>query len=218
MEPIPLVVGRANGDGTAMTDVNRVAITPDAVLDAAMAIIESEGVEALSMRRLAGDLGVRTPTVYWHVGGRQDILDKIIERIMEEFGRLRPKGKTPAARISSLCMALVTEVRRRPHVIAVSRTAGRGEAIFTRAQQKIAREVEAAGLHGREAAFAVRTILFQLGGFIVVDFGIADDSHGVARWEGADPELRDELSHSIDIDEVFRFSLDAILARLLPGD
>ena len=117
-------------------------------------------------------------------------------------------------------MALVTEVRRRPHVIAVSRTAGRGEAIFTRAQEKIAREVEAAGLHGREAAFALRTILFQLGGFIVVDFGIADDSsvHGVARWQGADPELRDELSHSIDIDEVFRFSLDAILARLLPTD
>ncbi len=220
MEPNPLAVGGADVDGTSMTDVDRVAITPDAVLDAAMAIIESEGVEALSMRRLAGDLGVRTPTVYWHVGGRQDILDKIIERLTDEFGRLRPRGKTPAARISSLCMALVTEVRRRPHVIAVSRTAGRGEAIFAQAQQRIAREVEAAGLHGRDAAFALRTILFQLGGFIVVDFGIDHDStvRGAARWEGGDPELRDELSHSIDIDEVFRFCLDAILARLLPAE
>jgi TetR/AcrR family transcriptional regulator, tetracycline repressor protein len=218
MEPNVLAVGAADVDGTSMTGVDRVAITPDAVLDAAMAIIESEGVEALSMRRLAGDLGVRTPTVYWHVGGRQDILDKIIERLTDEFGRLRPRGKTPAARISSLCMALVAEVRRRPHVIAVSRTAGRGEAIFARAQERIAREVDGAGLHGLEAAFALRTILFQLGGFIVVDFGTDHDSsvHGAARWEGGDPELRDELSHSIDIDEVFRFCLDAILARLLP--
>ena len=202
-----------------MTVASRGAITPDLVLDTAMAIVESDGVEALSMRRLAGELGVRTPTVYWHVGSRQEILDKLIERLMDEFGRIRPRGKTPAARISSLCMALLREVRLRPHVIAISRTAGRGEAIFLRAQEKIAREVEAAGLHGREAAFALRTILFQLGGFIVVDFGIADDTsvHGVSRWQVADPELRDELSHSINIDEVFRFSLDAVLARLLPG-
>jgi AcrR family transcriptional regulator len=201
-----------------MTVATRGAITPDLVLDTAMAIACTDGVEALSMRRLASELGVRTPSVYWHVGGRQEILDKLIERLMDEFGRLRPRGKTPAARISSLCMALLREVRLRPHVIAISRTAGRGEAIFLRAQEKIAREVEAAGLHGRDAAFALRTILFQLGGFIVVDFGIADDTsvHGVSRWHVADPELRDELSHSIDIDEVFRFSLDAVLARLLP--
>jgi AcrR family transcriptional regulator len=201
-----------------MTVATRGAITPDLVLDTAMAIACTDGVEALSMRRLASELGVRTPSVYWHVGGRQEILDKLIERLMDEFGRLRPRGKTPAARISSLCMALLREVRLRPHVIAISRTAGRGEAIFLRAQEKIAREVEAAGLHGRDAAFALRTILFQLGGFIVVDFGIADDTsvHGVSRWHLADPELRDELSHSIDIDEVFRFSLDAVLARLLP--
>ena len=83
-----------------MTDVNRVAITPDAVLDAAMAIIESEGVEALSMRRLAGDLGVRTPTVYWHVGGRQDILDKIIERSWTSSDAFAPGARRlrPASR------------------------------------------------------------------------------------------------------------------------
>ena len=202
-----------------MTDVSRGVITPDLVLDAAMSIVESDGIEALSMRRLAAELGVRTPTVYWHVGSRQEILDKLIERLAAEFGHLRPRGSTPAERISSLCMAMVAEVRRRPHVIAISRTAGRGEAIFTRAQAKIAREVAAAGLSGRQAAFAIRTILFQLGGFIVVDVGIAEDSsvHGVQQWEVADPEVRTELSHSVDIDEVFRFSLDAILAKLLPS-
>jgi AcrR family transcriptional regulator len=202
-----------------MTEVSREVITPERVLDAAMGIVEGEGVDALSMRRLATELGVRTPTVYWHVGSRQDVLDGLIARLTEEFGRLKPKGKQPAERISSLCMALVAEVRRRPYAIAVSRTAGRGEAIFTLAQEKIAREVASAGLHGRDAAFALRTILFQLGGFIVVDFGIAEDSsvHGAQRWGAADPELRAELSHSIDIDDVFRFSLDAILARLLPA-
>ncbi len=199
------------------TEVKRSGITPEMVLDTAMAIVESEGVDALTMRRLATDLGVRTPTVYWHVGSRQEIFDKLIERIAEDFARIEPKGATPAERITSVCMALIGEVRRRPHVIAVSRTAGRGEAIFTRSQQTIAREVEASGLRGHEAAFAIRTVLFQLGGFIMLDHGAAHDSslHGVDRWELDAPEVRADLERSVDFDEVFRYSLDAVLAKLM---
>ena len=124
-------------------------MTPDKVLDAAMTIIESEGVEALSMRRLADKLGVKTPTLYWHVGGRQDILDRLIERITYEIGQIRPRGSTPEARITSVCVALLREVRRRPYIVAISMTAGRGEAVFVRVQELLAREVRARRAHGR---------------------------------------------------------------------
>jgi AcrR family transcriptional regulator len=200
------------------TDPVRDAVTPERVIDTALQIVEADGLDALSMRRLAAALGVRTPSVYWHVGNRQELLAKLVERITEDFGRIRPVGRTPAQRISSVCLAILTEVRRRPYVIAVSATAGRGEAIFTPAQEVLAREVAAAGLHGREAAFALRTILFQLGGFILVDHGVANDSslHGVDRWQVADPDLRAELHTSVDLDEIFRYSLEAVLAKLLP--
>ena len=168
------------------------------------------------MRRLAS-IGVRTPTVYWHVGGRQDILDKLIERRSRTSAGSARTGNTGGA-----------------DLVAVHGPGGRGAAPPSRDRGVPYGRARRGDLHPcpaedrprgrgrraarREAAFALRTILFQLGGFIVVDFGIADDSsvHGVERWEVADPELRDELSHSIDIDEVFRFSLDAMLARLLP--
>jgi len=204
--------------GPVTTDAKREVITSDKVLDAAMRIVETEGLDALSMRRLAGSLGVRTPTVYWHVGGRQDILDKLIERITEDFGSIRPRGATPAERIAAVCTGLLAEVRRRPYVIAVSATAGRGEAIFTRAQEVLARELATAGLHGHEAAFALRAILYQLGGFILVDHSVAHDTsvHGVDRWQFDDAELRADLGKPADFDEVFRFSLEAVLAKLLP--
>jgi len=200
------------------SDAVRDAVTPERVIDAALQIVEVEGLDALSMRRLAATLGVRTPSVYWHVGNRQELLAKLVERITEDVGRIRPVGRTPEQRISSVCLAVLAEVRRRPYVIAVSATAGRGEAIFTPAQEVLAREVTAAGLHGREAAFALRTILFQLGGFILVDHGVASDSslHGVDRWEVADPDLRAELHTSVDLDDIFRYSLEAVLAKLLP--
>jgi AcrR family transcriptional regulator len=199
-----------------VTQVRRDAITPNVVLDTAMAIIEGEGVEGFTMRRLANELGVRTPTVYWHVGSRQDILAKLIERLADDFGGIEPDGDTPAERIASVCTVLLAEVRRRPHVIAVSRTAGRGEAIFVRVQEILAREVTAAGLHGREAAFALRAILFQLGGFMLFDHAVAHDTslHGAARWDVDDADLRADLGRSVDVDEIFRYSLESLLVRL----
>jgi AcrR family transcriptional regulator len=196
--------------------VQRDAITPDVVLDTAMAIVEAEGVDALTMRRLATELGVRTPSVYWHVGSRQEILDRLIERLAEEFASIVPLGATPAERITSVCAVLLAEVRRRPHIVELSATAGRGEAIFVRVQEVLAREVLAAGLHGHEAAFALRTIFFQLGGFMVFDHVVAHDTsvHGAERWHIADADLQADLGRSVDVDEVFRYGLESVLARL----
>ena len=201
-------------------DAPREPVTPDKVLDAALAIVETDGVPALSMRRLAGDLGVGTPSLYWHVGGRLEILAQLIDRVTKDFGNIRPVGDTPAERIVSVCRALLDEVRRRPHLIELSVTAGRGEAIFVEAQQVLAREVFASGLRGHDAAVALRMIVFQLGGFIVMDYGVGRDTslHAVDRWHLEDPEFLAELAQPVDLDELFTAGLEAILARLLPPD
>jgi TetR/AcrR family transcriptional regulator, tetracycline repressor protein len=202
-----------------VTQVRRDTVTPEKVLDAALAIVESEGVDALSMRRLADELGVKTPSLYWHIGGRQEILDRLIERITMEIAQIRPRGSTPEARVISVCLAILKEVRRRPYIVAISRTAGRGEAIFVRAQELLARELQAAGLHGAEAAFALRTILYQVGGFLLVDHGVEHEAtiRGADRWNVDDPALLAAARKAVDVDQIFRYSLEAILARLLPA-
>jgi AcrR family transcriptional regulator len=202
-----------------VAEVKRSSLTPETIVDMATTIIEDGGVEALTMRRLAQALGVRTPALYWHIGSRQEILDRLIERLTEDLGSLVLEGRTPAERIIELCRAVLAEVRRRPYIMAVSFTAGRGEAVFIRVQEAIAREVHAAGLRGSEAAFAMRAILYQLGGFLVIDFGVDHEAtiRGVDRWELDDPELLDAAREAVDVDEVFGFSLEAVLATLLPN-
>src|SRR5580704_8246289 len=150
-------------------------ITTEAVLAAATDIIERDGLLGLSMRRLAAELGVSTSTVYWHAGTRDQLLDKLIEQITDELGNVRPKGRDPVERIGSMIRSLLNEVRARPQLISLSATQGRGEAIFTKAQAVLAHEVTASGLHGEEAAFAVATILFHLGGFIVLEDALSPD-------------------------------------------
>jgi AcrR family transcriptional regulator len=197
------------------------SLTVDKVLAAAMKMIEESGLDAFSMRKLAAELGVGTPTVYWHVGNRDELFNRLIEEITDQFGRISPRGRTPAERIASISTALLREVRSRPQLIALSRTQGRGEAIFTKAQAVLAHELTASGLHGEEAAFAVATILFHLGGFIVLEDALSPDYRvrGAQVWAQPDPEIDETMSttlqQEVDVNRIFRFTLDAIVQSIL---
>ena len=196
-------------------------ITVDKVLATAMKMIENDGVEAFSMRKLAAELGVGTPTVYWHVGNRDELFNRLIEEITDQFGRITPDGHTPAERIASISNTLLREVRARPQLIALSSTQGRGEAIFTKAQAVLAHEVTASGLHGDDAAFAVATVLFHLGGFIVLEDRLSPDYRvrGAQVWAQGDTEIdeamKTSLQQQVDLDRIFQFTLGAILQRIL---
>lgn len=210
--------GKTGRAGAASTGPS---LTVDKVLATAMKMIEDGGVDAFSMRKLAAELGVGTPTVYWHVGNRDELFNRLIEEITDQFGRISPRGRTPAERIASISTALLREVRSRPQLIALSRTQGRGEAIFTQAQAVLAHELTASGLHGEEAAFAVATILFHLGGFIVLEDALSPDYRvrGAQVWAQPDSEIDETMSSTlqqeVDVNRIFRFTLDAILQSIL---
>lgn len=53
----------------------------ETILDAAQAIIDADGLEALSMRRLATDLGVTPRALYNHVPSKPELLQRLIERV-----------------------------------------------------------------------------------------------------------------------------------------
>jgi TetR/AcrR family tetracycline transcriptional repressor len=53
------------------------------IVDAGLRIVDAEGVEALSLRRLATDLGVTPMAVYWHVEDKAELLELIGERVLE---------------------------------------------------------------------------------------------------------------------------------------
>ncbi len=55
------------------------------VLEAALSVIDDHGLEELTMRRLALELGVEAPSLYKHIAGKPDILDGIVELVYEEI-------------------------------------------------------------------------------------------------------------------------------------
>src|SRR5829696_569801 len=60
-------------------------LTREEVLNAAVELADSDGLEALSMRRLGQDLGVDPMAIYRHVRNKNDLLDALVEAIVGEI-------------------------------------------------------------------------------------------------------------------------------------
>ena len=60
-------------------------MTRERVLDAAFAIADADGIEALSMRRLGQSLGVEAMSLYNHVASKGELVAAMVDRVVDEF-------------------------------------------------------------------------------------------------------------------------------------
>src|SRR5215207_8466343 len=63
----------------------RVPLSRDRVLRAAVGLADAAGVDALSMRRLAQELGVVPMALYKHVANKEEMLDGMVDAIVGEI-------------------------------------------------------------------------------------------------------------------------------------
>jgi TetR/AcrR family transcriptional regulator, tetracycline repressor protein len=59
-------------------------LDPGVIVDAAWALVERDGVDALSTRTLAAALGVKSPALYWHVPSMTALHSLMVERMLTE--------------------------------------------------------------------------------------------------------------------------------------
>jgi TetR/AcrR family tetracycline transcriptional repressor len=134
-------------------------LTPEVIMDAAMALMEREGSEALTFRRLGTELGVDHTAVLRHFGGKDDLLLALTDRLLAESldgfvasGDWRRTLTDLARRVRRAC-------RAHPHSAAlVAGRTSRGAAEFAGAEIVLGALLQA-GLHSREAASCYRALV-----------------------------------------------------------
>jgi len=62
----------------------RQPLTREAIVEAALALLERDGITGLSMRKLAQELGTGAASLYWHVGDKEELLSLLLDRIVGE--------------------------------------------------------------------------------------------------------------------------------------
>ena len=78
-----------NRKATRSTDTGapapRPRLSPDRVIEAAIALADAGGITSLTMRKLGNDLGVEAMSLYNHVANKDALLDGMIDVVFDEI-------------------------------------------------------------------------------------------------------------------------------------
>lgn len=106
---------------TSTKPPERPPLRRDTIVDAAREIVRSDGLDGLSLRRLAADLGVTAPALYAHVEDKRDLLRAVAEvefdRLVRRFEAVETQD--PIERIRAHCRAYVDHARENPELFDI---------------------------------------------------------------------------------------------------
>jgi AcrR family transcriptional regulator len=63
----------------------RAPLTREGIVDAALRVLEREGADGLSMRRVAEELGTGPASLYWHVANKDELINLLVDRVASEI-------------------------------------------------------------------------------------------------------------------------------------
>jgi AcrR family transcriptional regulator len=63
----------------------RETLSREEIVDAAVRVLDTDGLDALSMRRLGQELGAGATSLYWHVRNKDELLDLVLDRLVGEI-------------------------------------------------------------------------------------------------------------------------------------
>ena len=96
-------------------------VSREEIVTAALDLLDAQGLDGLTLRRLAGRLGISAPTLYWHIKDKRELLDLVAERIFVEHQASQP----PITDIADPWERVAESFRRQYHAIISHRDAAR---------------------------------------------------------------------------------------------
>ena len=157
----------------------RVGLDTDAVVAAAAQLADADGLEAVTLARLAGTLGVRSPSLYAHVDGLADLLQRLAARGARELAvalQTAVAGRSRGDALAAMADAYRAYARAHPGTYAaLQRAPGLGDPEGAVAASGVVDVVLAVlrgyGLEGDEAIHAARIVRAALHGFVTLETG-----------------------------------------------
>ena len=202
-------------------------LTRERILSTALSLVDEDGIEALSMRRLAKELGVDPMAIYHHLPNKRALLCALIEKVFSEM-RVPETGKTRdwRERVRAWARAFRDVARAHPKLVPqlASYPEAAAEATLESTEELYA-AFEAAGMPPRKIVGAVGVVVDYLNGFTLAEasgaLGDPDEQREMVELLDAQPPeelpaMRRTLEalSSEDLGTDFEFGLEVVLAGL----
>ncbi len=148
-------------------------LTRERIITAAVELIEREGVDGLSMRRIAAQLGSGVMSLYNHVPSKAALLDAVAERVMSGLDLTTEPGASWEDQVRGQARAFWQVARAYPRctMVLVSRPATSASEL--RPMEHALATLRSAGFSGEEAVSVVRAFVAYIVGSLVREVGVA---------------------------------------------
>jgi AcrR family transcriptional regulator len=205
----------------------REPLTREQIVDAARRVMDAEGLEAVSMRRVAREVGVEAMSLYNHVRDKEDLLDGVVERIMAEFHFPEEPGGDWPAYGRALARGWRAVLKAHPNVMTLfaHRHKPMRSTTSMRPMEEALHTLRQMGLSVEESARAFQVIGGYIMGYVMMESGQMftpgddGDPQALARQIPVDelPCVAAALPYmaECDVDAQFEFGLDLMLDGLL---
>lgn len=199
-------------------------LAADDVTEAALALVEREGGEALTMRRLASELGVTTNTIYWHVGNRDELVLAVISLMAQRLADAEVQGASEQERVTSAAVNIWRNAIEHRNVTALASQVGATTLLELPLEVALLAELEAAGLHGPAARDGLRSILMCVAGFLIgawrSEDRVPEELRAKSLWAGVvddrvSEETLEAMAQPAELEPLCHAALAAVVAGLL---
>ncbi len=95
-------------------DGERARLSKSTVTDRALKLADADGLDTLTIRKLAQDLGVTPMALYWHFRSKEDLLEGVAERVWGELDVNVDRSAPWPAQLQGLLESLVGVLRAHP--------------------------------------------------------------------------------------------------------
>ena len=208
----------------------REKLSRDRIVEAALDIMDREGLDALSMRKVAREVGVEAMSLYHHVTDKDHLLDGVCARVMTDF-RIAERDDRPwTERARHGAREWRRVLKSHPNVIALfaERSKPMTDVDALRPMEYALSMIMESGADEREAVQVFNVMGGFIMGFVMMETGQMftagaldaehpDPSVGVTTFPaGQLPCIAAALPHlaTCDPDEQFEFGLDLLLGGL----
>jgi TetR/AcrR family transcriptional regulator, tetracycline repressor protein len=199
-------------------------IQPAAIIKAALEILDSEGLENVTLRRIAAKLNVQAPALYWHFKDKQDITDDMAQAILsnaklDNFTAPTDINNWPTWLADLMhCLRNALIAHRDGGRVVAGATYGRAYTL-EKIMVGVTRVLEKAGFDKLNAGLAAGTTIDYVWGFVIEEqAGIEPPQNGQPIETNSDDDaflsaIMEEY-HKLTPTEIFDWGLQVIINGL----
>ena len=95
-------------------EATRGRLSREAIIVSAIALADAEGLDAVTIRRLAQEHGVTPMAMYWHFNDKDSLLDGLAEHLIEAVRLPEPTGEAWDEQLRGILQAFLVAIRPHP--------------------------------------------------------------------------------------------------------